>query len=496
VSGSNGDFCARCHSDIAGQLGEPADASGIERHAISREGITCVTCHRVADIYNKVSGRLYVDAGDITLPVKGPTNDKELKRVLSDDTFHVQPDPNKVGRHIHADIISFPAIRTSTFCGTCHDVTLSNGFRLEEAFSEYRTSPAAAEGTTCQDCHMGKIQGKPSGYDFGPAAVVDGKPTTPRRLTNHVFAGPDYPIVHPGVFPFNKEAQELANVNEWTQFDYKAGWGTDAFEKHIPPGYKFPPHWQSVDDRYDAARIIQEQIKLRQYQTEKRLEVLRNGFGLGKVDIASASTGGVAFTVEVDNLTKGHNVPTGFTEEHPTWLEVTVTDPKGQVIFKSGDRDPNGDLRDDHSQWVRAGKVPLDDDLLNLQSRVMLRESHGGEEATVLPTPYTLTALPYVRPSTFSQIMLGRTIGSRAQKNSIEPLGHRSGSYKIAGDELSGPGTYHARLRLLSQAVPVNLVLTDESVGYDYDMSPRAVVDNLLAGAVVLGEKEFDITVK
>ena len=31
-------------------------------------------------------------------------------------------------------------------CGSCHDVTLPDGFRLEEAFSEYKLSPAAREG--------------------------------------------------------------------------------------------------------------------------------------------------------------------------------------------------------------------------------------------------------------------------------------------------------------------------------------------------------------
>ena len=93
-------------------------------------------------------------------------------------------------------------------------MTLLNGFRLEEAFSEYRMSPAAAKGTTCQDCHMGKVQGIPSGYEHGPAAVIGGKETEPRKLTSHLFAGPDYSVIHPGLFPFNVEAQELATMRE------------------------------------------------------------------------------------------------------------------------------------------------------------------------------------------------------------------------------------------------------------------------------------------
>ncbi len=392
-------------------------------------------------------------------------------------------------------MVTFEPIRSSTFCGSCHDVNLFNGFRLEEAFSEYRTSPAAAEGTTCQDCHMGKVQGKVSGYEYGPAAVIEGKATQPRRLTNHLFAGPDYPIVHPGIFPFNKRAQELANVNEWTQFDYKAGWGTDAFENHIPPGTTFPEHWQSVDDRYDAASIIREQMKLLDYHKEKRLEVLRNGYGIGKIE-ASGASDGIDFSVEVKNLTNGHNVPTGFTAEREAWLDVTVTDPSGKVIFRSGDRDPNGDLRDAHSEWVRAGKVPFDSQLFNLQTEPMIRNLRGTEQPAVLPIPYPQTALTFLRPAPFSQILLGRPTAARNQKHSIEPLGRRTADYSVDGDRLTGKGTYKVTVRLMSQAVPINLVLAIQYVGFDYHQSTKSVVDNVVAGAVAVDERTFNVNIQ
>jgi Cytochrome c554 and c-prime len=495
LSGSNGDFCARCHSDIAGFLSEPADSAVLERHAISREGITCITCHRIAKAYNKVSGRLAIIPGGIADPIYGPFDDKELKRVINDPKYHVVADPKKVGLLIHADAVYFAPIKSSTFCGSCHDVTLFNGFRLEEAFSEYRTSPAAARGVTCQDCHMGKIQGKVSGYAHGPAAVVNGIPSKDRVLHDHTMSGPDYPIVHPGIFPFNKEAQDLANVNQWIQFDYKAGWGTDAFEKHIPKGYKFPKHWEAVDDRYEAAKIIRDQEKLLAYHKEKRLEVLRNGYALGSAWATAASRDGISFAVQIRNLTDGHNVPTGFTEERPLFLAVWVTDPAGDVIFRSGDRDPNGDLRDRHSEWVRAGLVPLDSQLLNLQGRVFTRNLRGGEDPAVLPIPFSQTALPYVRPSSFSQILLGRPTVARNQKESIEPLGTRTASYSVGASAMRGPGIYHVTVQLISQAVPVNLLLASQYVGFDYHYTTRDVVNNLLAGAVVVAQRQFAVNV-
>ncbi len=142
-----------------------------------------MVCHRIDKPYNKVSGRLALVEGGLTEPIYGPNGNAELERVLGEGEYRVVTDPNIPGRKIHGEVKQLAAISSSTFCGTCHDVTLFNGFRLEEAFSEYRVSPAAAKGITCQDCHMGKIQGIPSGYEHGPAAIVGGVPTEPRKIT-------------------------------------------------------------------------------------------------------------------------------------------------------------------------------------------------------------------------------------------------------------------------------------------------------------------------
>ncbi len=160
VNGTNGDFCIRCHNQVGMNQNESPQISNLERHPTSREGITCVVCHRVENIYNKASGRIALVEGDLLKPVYGPSGNAELKRVLENtQEFRVVTKADEAGRKIHTDAVRFEPISSSTFCGTCHDVTLFNGFRLEEAFSEYRDSPAAAKGVTCQDCHMGTVQG-------------------------------------------------------------------------------------------------------------------------------------------------------------------------------------------------------------------------------------------------------------------------------------------------------------------------------------------------
>ena len=69
---------------------------------------------------------------------------------------------------------------------------------------------------------MSTEPGVNSGYAMGPAAVVGGRPTRPRKRTNHMFAGPDYSIIHPGIFPHNARAARLAEIRDWLVFDVEA----------------------------------------------------------------------------------------------------------------------------------------------------------------------------------------------------------------------------------------------------------------------------------
>ena len=507
LSGTMGDFCMRCHNQVGMNLGEPTMISNLERHPTSREGITCVVCHRVNKAYNKVSGRVALVEGDLLQPVYGPTGNQELERVLANpDQYRVVTDPDEPGRKIHTKVELFTPISTSTFCGTCHDVTLFNGFRLEEAFSEYRLSPAAARGVTCQDCHMGKVQGKESGYEFGPAAVIGDVPTQPRKLTNHLFAGPDYSVIHPGIFPHNTEAQEMATLEEWLQFDYRASWGEEDWEDELeaclddlgddcPMKADFPEIWEDRFDREDAREIIEINLERLAYSREKRLELLRNGYHLGDIVTERADKGGIRFKVKVENATDGHNVPTGFTGERLVWLQVTVTDREGTVIFKSGDRDPNGDYRDGESSYVHAGELAKDDQLFTLQSRFLVQNVRGGERERIITIPYSTTALPFLRPSTRSLILTGESTVERNHRKGIEPLGHRWASYQIDGDALTGKGPYRATIRLIAQMIPVNLVTAIQDVGFDYGMSARAVADAVVAGHEALWERDVTFSI-
>ena len=495
TNGTNGDFCIRCHTPVGMNLEEPTFMSNLDRHPTSREGVTCVVCHRQDQALGKISGRLPLVEGGLYDPVFGPSGNDELQRAIESGEFNLQPDPERAGRAVHAEAREFFQLPRSGLCGTCHDVNLVDGFRLEEAFSEYKNSPAARNGTSCQDCHMGSEPGVPSGYATGPAARVGNRATRPRKRTNHMFAGPDYSIVHPGIFPHNTEAQELATLREWLMFDHEAGWGTDAFEDAAPDDYEFPPRWVEPDDRYDAADIIRDNLDLLDEIARQRLQLLRAGYELGDVTVDRADAGGIAFKVEFRNGTSGHNVPTGFDAERVVWLHVTVTDATGRVVFESGDLDPNGDVRDSHSVYVHDGALPADDQLFTLQSRFLVNMVRGGEREQVLAVPYSPSPLPFLRPSTSSTILTGRPVTARKHRRTIPPLRSKWASYEVDGDALVGTrGPYFANIQIKAGMVPVNLVHEVADMGFDYDMTEREVAEAVVAGHVLVRERGVDLS--
>lgn len=519
TNGTNGDFCIRCHTPVGMNQGEAVFMSNMDRHPTSREGVTCIVCHRISNAYGKLSGRLAIVEGDIFEPVYGRRGKSvdpnlcdgedagedpgEFWKMTQKNAFN--PCRGRAGRRIHRGTEPFFQLTTPGFCATCHDVNLVNGFRLEEAFSEYKTSPAARRGVTCQDCHMGPEPGVPSEFHDStedpvafvrleprpiPVVVERDDPDEVVRRTNHMFIGPDYSIVHPGIFPHNTEAQELATIRQWLTFDHEAGWGTDDFEDSLADGYEFPEHWRSIDDRYDARDVVEDNLALLAEADIERLKILRAGYGLSEIEILKNGRKGIEFKLEVQNLTDGHGVPTGFDAERLVFLHTTVTDSEGTVIFESGDLDPNGDVRDLHSLYVHNGELPLDKQLFSLQSRFVTRMLRGGEREQVLAVNYSPSPLVFLRPSMTSTILTGRPLGVRKHKQNIDPLGHRVARYRVKADRLTGKTPYRVKVELIAGMIPVNLLTEIEVVGFDYFMSTREVAERVVAGHRVIRVRE------
>lgn len=551
TAGTNGDFCIRCHTQIGMQREEPLFTSNLKRHPASTEGITCIVCHRVDRNYGKVSGRTAIVEGNVYDAVFGPKGGEILKQAIASNP-NLKPNEESQGQQkIHKDALKFDPITTSAFCGSCHDVNLLNGFRLEEAFTQFKNSPAAKNNTNCQDCHMGKVPGAKvaegeKNYAVAPAARIGGAawakegdpdygaPTQPRKRTNHMFVGPDYSIIHTGMFPHSKsirdllwdmqkqevkpdgtiEVKERAGLKHTLTFKWEEGWGNaeSAFEKRVRDNPKIeeslPWPWNDRQYRMDFRILLNEQFRnLNTIHTERQ-QILRRGIQLGDVVITRDDAKGLNFQVQVKNGTDGHGVPTGFDAERLMALQVTVKDAKGRILYQSGDRDPNGDMRDIHSTFVHhnAPKTShwlsmaswknqlgrpilpedrnwkLDDDLLNLQSKFIVRNLRGGEREQVLAVNQIIDPLPYIRPDTRPGILFGRPGGARKQAEVLLPNGERWGKYEVPASALTGERPYKVNLKFICQMVPVNLIKEIAFVGFDYDLSPLEVAKRVAFG--------------
>jgi nitrate/TMAO reductase-like tetraheme cytochrome c subunit len=70
------------------------------------------------------------------------------------------------------------------------------------------------------------------------------------------------------------------------------------------------------------------------------------------------------FRVLVENSITGHNIPSGSIFERQMWVEVVATDVQTKdTLFASGLLDPNLDLRNEKSDYVKGGLFPIDSDL-------------------------------------------------------------------------------------------------------------------------------------
>lgn len=128
-----GVFCRKCHAPAAMMIGEaqkPQPSAGVAG------GVTCAFCHQVTG-----------DSGAIANTSQLLTLDGTRRAQLKDPQA-----PHKAAFSEFHD--------KAEICGGCHNVDHPiNGMHLESTYSEWKKSPYAEEGVTCQDCHMSSQPG-------------------------------------------------------------------------------------------------------------------------------------------------------------------------------------------------------------------------------------------------------------------------------------------------------------------------------------------------
>lgn len=461
--GTVGTFCLRCHAPIPTQLNHPRHLSLLDGPHVFREGITCVACHRVVERYGRINGERRIEPGNITDPIVGNLGGDGIAAVLSDaEKWKVTIDPNdkRPRQAIHRGAIRFEQLSDSSYCAACHQVVVQPGIALEIVYQQYRSGPAYAKGISCQDCHMGIIPGKAMGYECAPAAEVSGKTyRNDRKHSNHIFHGPGYPIAHPGLFPHNEKSLHWT-AKDWLEFDWRAGWGIDSFERSLVAAggsYSFPEVWKNPQDRRDARKIIEDNQKLIAVKRQSAYETLSNGSLIEGpfFDSPPRFGDGLSFEYIVRNISEGHNMPSGSLGAQPQlWLNVVLIGPNGIRLWESGDLDRFGDLRDLQSEEVHKRIIPADQQLFNMQTKFLITNLKGTDREMALPVNVDIDPLPFFRPAVVPYTVLNHLPFARMEAHSIAPLDFRRVKYRVPANLLCQPGRYRLSVRMRSRTEP------------------------------------------
>ena len=171
-------FCIQCHLPILSKLGMTPPYFDLNAlPPMGREGVSCIACHTISEVTDLKNAQFKLDpkAG-----IAGQIKD---------------PAPNAYHKSVYS-----PLFESSNLCGACHNVVNPNGVTIENTYNEWQTSPSAAAGKQCQDCHMPAYS--------GPAAL--GGPE--RTVHRHYFVGVDVALID-----FPDRAEQRAMVTELLQ---------------------------------------------------------------------------------------------------------------------------------------------------------------------------------------------------------------------------------------------------------------------------------------
>ena len=176
------------------------------------------------------------------------------------------------------------------FCGSCHHVfhPVSN-FPIERTYDEWKHSVYADNDIVCQDCHMMPVE-----KAIEVAKTME-KPKNPGRATE------DAPL-------------------------------RDTIYTHEFVGGNFTVTKLLGADKH--AEIAQERLK-----SAAELELTApESVEAGEL---------VTVKVRVINVGAGHNLPTSLTEVRQMWLDVAVTDAKGNEVYRTGALDKDHNIQPD-----------------------------------------------------------------------------------------------------------------------------------------------------
>ncbi|MEE9296160.1 MAG: multiheme c-type cytochrome [Phycisphaerae bacterium] len=289
-------YCAGCHDPIALLSGNKnVNVEGLTSVGAD-EGVSCVVCHSV--IQTDVRGNADYT---VTQPVRylGERKDGALNKWISDFLIRAYPEQ-------HKQTFARPLYKTAEFCAACHkqfideEVNLIGWVQLQNQYDTWRKSRWYHEGDatktiTCRECHM------PLADSTDPAAGDAGdynRSPDDGRHRSHRFLGANQ--VMPALMKLPGAEEHITLTEAWLRGEIE-----------IP----------EISDKWTSGAVI-------------RLELT------GPESVKPGQE--IEVRVVLTNSKTGHGFPTGPLDIIRSWVELTVVDQHGELVYQTGQPDEKG----------------------------------------------------------------------------------------------------------------------------------------------------------
>jgi hypothetical protein len=246
--------------------------------------------------------------------------------------------------------------KMDNFCTGCHSpVGLTTG-QITPELNRTSIEKAAAEhplpGVDCESCHNYSAR---TGQDNGAyvlTPMLNGKPTkfgpyndafSPYHETvySELHSRSDFcSVCHNVTHPFSTAAIERT-YEEWHESEYAFN-GQQCQSCHMPEvagkaAIMGPDRPNVATHFFNGGNVTLLKHFGQPENAQRSRELLKRAGAIEFVDLSTFTAGSAAVVkIKVSNKGAGHKLPTGFPEGRQMWIDLTVTDAKGAVVYRSG----------------------------------------------------------------------------------------------------------------------------------------------------------------
>jgi len=289
--------CEGCHDPIA-LLSGALTEKGPGRKWYDDEGITCSVCHSIQQVTTRGTGSYVMGVPAVLVDENG----KPITRPVSDAEIYANLDR-------HSAAVMKPFYRTSQFCSACHEAALPrqlNDYKWQRAISlydEWQASSFAKQSplpfyvkdsvSTCQTCHMPRetLTTRDQGAKEG-------------KLASHRWLGANTLI--PQYYGYDEQLRKTIAFLQNNVFN------VDIFAlEHRDSADESPEHLSAP---------------------------------LGLVSYHVSPGEKVTADVVIQNKGIAHSHVPEQRDMYESWVDFTVKDGSGRVLYESGFLKPNGSL--------------------------------------------------------------------------------------------------------------------------------------------------------